>query len=170
MSDDIKSDDLSGSVWIREYPESVSFYRVKYGEKKKRVLNVKYEEVMQCQHEIRKLFKGVDATNSLLSYFKTFESRHKNKQVVKKKLLTRKEIIEAFEAIGESLAAFVKEDPKCLKPENRQLGYGVWIGWTNVRPHINTIGGWNIRLDDAQKALGLGSKSRKKEEQDGQET
>lgn len=156
--------EFGGSVWIREYPESVSFYRVKYGEKKKRVANVKYQDVMSKQYEIRKLFNGVDATNSLLKYFMSFESRFKNFEFKKKEYLSRKQIIDFMTAVPEALAQMIESDPKCENPENMQLAYEIWKCWTPIRQPISNAGGWNIKESDSKKALSWGSLGKREEE------
>lgn len=157
-----------GWLWIRELKNSVCFYRVVFGEKRERVLAVPYCEVMARQHEIRKHFKNPKNTAKLLKYFTTFEFRHKEKLVDKKVYLTPQQIIESMVLIEESLAELVKADPKCQKPENRQAGYETWRQWSKIRPHLNTLGGWNIKESDSQKALGWGTAGRR--DQGGQKT
>jgi len=146
----------------------VCFYRVVFGEKRERVLAVPYTEVMARQHEIRKHFKSPKCTAKLIKYFSSFESRNKEKLVDKKVYLTPQQIIESMVLIEESLAELVKADPKCEKPENRQAGYETWRQWSKIRPWLNTLGGWNIKESDSQKALGWGTAGRRN--QGGQET
>lgn len=158
-----------GSVWIREVATGVSFYQVDYGQKKRRLITVSYEDLVDKgkQLEVRKLFPFPEATKRLLQYFSSFESRHKEKLVPKKKFLDQKAILAALQAVEESLAELVKADPKCQKPENLQLGYEVWRRWSKIRPNINTVNGWNIKESDSQKALCWGSAGKKEDEKDG---
>ncbi|MDI3812027.1 hypothetical protein QK414_29320 [Pseudomonas aeruginosa] len=159
----------NGSVWIREAATSVSFYQVDYGQKKKRLITVAYEDLAdkRKQLEVRMLFPYPEATTKLLQYFSSFESRHKEKVVPKKEFLDRKAILAALQAVEESLTELVKADPKCQKPENLQLGYEVWRRWSKIRPNINTVNGWNIKESDSQKALCWGSAGKKEDEKDG---
>ncbi|MGE8499369.1 MAG: hypothetical protein ACN6O6_17850 [Pseudomonas sp.] len=159
-----------GGLWIREIATGVSFYRVNYGEKKERVITVQYDEVMKRQHEIRKLFTTQEATSKLLKYFATFETRHKNREVVKKEYLSRKQIIDFMSATPEALAHMIESDPRCEKPENRQLAYEMWKDWTPIRQMLSNASGWNIKEADSKKALGWGSVGKKEEIQDGTET
>lgn len=151
-----------GSIWIREAATSVSFYQVDYGQKKKRLITVAYEDLFDKskQLEVRKLFPYPEATTRLLQYFMSFESRHKEKLVPKKEFLNQKEIISTLQAVEESLAELVKADPKCQKSENLQLGYEVWRRWSKIRPNLNTVNGWNIKEGDSQQALGWGTKGK----------
>jgi hypothetical protein len=153
-----------GGLWIREIATSVSFYRVNYGEKKERVITVPYDEVIARQHEIRKLFKSNEATSRLIKYFSTFEHRHKNKQIVKKELLSRKQIITFMTATPEALAQMIESDPKCEKPENQQLAHEIWKSWRPIRQLISNAGGWNVKEADSQRALGWGSLGKREEE------
>lgn len=153
-----------GGLWIREIATGVSFYRVNYGEKKERVITVPYDELMSRQHEVRKLFKSHEATTRLVKYFSTFEYRHKNKQIVKKELLSRKQIIDFMTAVPEALAKMIESDPKCEKPENQKLAHEVWKSWRPIRQLISNAGGWNIKEADSQRALGWGSLGKKEEE------
>ena len=159
----------NGSIWIREVATGVGFYQVDYGQKKKRLITVTYEDLVdkRKQLEVRMLFPYPDATKKLLQYFSSFESRHKEKLVPKKEFLDQKAILGALQAVEESLAELVKADPKCQKPENLQLGYEVWRRWAKIRPNINTVNGWNIKESDSQKALGWGSAGKKEGEKDG---
>lgn len=159
-----------GWLWIRELKNSVCFYRVVFGEKRERVLAVPYGEVMARQHEIRKHFKSPKCTGKLIKYFSTFEFRNKEKLVDKKVYLTPAQIIESLDLIDLSYAELVKADPKCEKPENRQLGYETWHRWSKIRPHLNTLGGWNIKESDSQRALGWGTAGKKEANRNGQET
>lgn len=158
-----------GSIWIREAATSVSFYQVDYGQKKRRLITVAYEELVDKskQLEVRKLFPYPEATTRLLQYFMSFESRHKERLVQKKEFLDQKAILAALQAVEESLAELVKADPKCQNPENLQLGYEVWRRWSKIRPNLNTVNGWNIKESDSQKALGWGTAGRKEDEKDG---
>ncbi|MFY1021660.1 hypothetical protein [Ectopseudomonas khazarica] len=150
-----------GWLWIRELKNTVCFYRVVFGEKRERVLAVPYTEVMARQPEIRNHFKSPKNTAKLLKYLNTFEFRNKEKLVDKKVYLTPAQIIESLVQIEESLAELVKADPKCEKPENRQAGYETWRQWSKIRPYLNTLGGWNIKESDSQKALGWGTAGRR---------
>ncbi|MDM8347690.1 hypothetical protein P8H27_02115 [Pseudomonas sp. sp1636] len=155
-----------GWVWIREIATAVSFYRVKYGEKRERVITVPYDQVISSQHEIRKHFTSVANTNKLIKYFSTFEYRHKNRFVEKKKYLNQEQISAAMQAIEESLAELVKADPKCAKLENQQLAYEIWRAWTPIRQLISNASGWKIKESDSQKALGWGTAGKKEDDQD----
>ncbi|MFP8003864.1 hypothetical protein ACLHTJ_04230 [Pseudomonas aeruginosa] len=161
-----------GSIWVREAATSVSFYQVDYGQKKKRLITVSYEDLVDKskQLEVRKLFPYPEATTRLLRYFTSFESRHKEKLAPKKEFLNQKEILSALQAVEESLAELVKADPKCQKPENLQLGFEVWRKWAKIRPNLNTVNGWNIKESDSQKALKWGTAGRKEEATDEKET
>ncbi|QLF20670.1 hypothetical protein [Pseudomonas aeruginosa] len=161
-----------GSIWIREAATSVSFYQVDYGQKKKRLITLTYEDLVdkRKQHEVRKLFPYPEATKRLLQYFMSFESRHKERLVPKKEFLDQKAILGALQAVEESLAELVKADPKCQKPDNLQLGFEVWRRWSKIRPNLNTVNGWNIKESDSQRALGWGSAGRKEEATDEKET
>ncbi|HHG4905548.1 TPA: hypothetical protein ACPWGP_004604 [Pseudomonas aeruginosa] len=158
-----------GSVWIREVATGVSFYQVDYGQKKRRLITVTYEDLVdkRKQLEVRMLFPYPEATTRLLQYFSSFESRNKDKIVPKKTYMNAQQILVALQAIEESLAELVKADPKCQKPENLQLGYEVWRRWSKIRPNINTVNGWNIKESDSQKALNWGSAGKKEDEKDG---
>jgi len=151
-----------GSIWIREVATSISFYQVDYGQKKKRLITVTYEDLAdkRKQLEVRMLFPYPEATTKLLQYFSSFESRHKEKLVPKKKFLDQKAILGALKAVEESLAELVKADPKCQSPDNLQLGYEVWRRWSRIRPNLNTVNGWNIKEGDSQQALGWGTKGK----------
>ena len=115
------------------------------------------------------LFPYPEATKRLLQYFSSFELRHKEKLVPKKTYLNAQQIIDALKAVKESHAEIVKNDPKCLKPENRQLGYEMWKMWGGIRPNLNTVSGWNIKEYDSKKALGWGSVGKREETADEQE-
>lgn len=151
-----------GSIWVREVATGVSFYQVDYGQKKKRLITVTYEDLAdkRKQLEVRKLFPYPEAATKLLQYFMSFESRHKEKLVPKKEFLDQKAILGALQAVEESLAELVRADPKCQKPENLQLGYEVWRRWSKIRPNLNTVNGWNIKEGDSQQALGWGTKGK----------
>jgi hypothetical protein len=155
-----------GGLWIREIATGVSFYRINYAEKKERVITVQYDEVMKRQHEIRKLFTTQEATSKLLKYFATFEARHKNREVVKKEYLSRKQIIDFMTAVPEALAQMIESDPRCEKPENRQLAHEMWKDWTPIRQLISNASGWNIKEDDSKRELGWGNPKKKKSEDD----
>lgn len=152
-----------GWLWIRELKNTVCFYRVVFGEKRECVLAVPYGEVMSRQHEIRKHFKSQANTVKLIKYLSSFESRNKEKLISKKEYLTPKQIIELMVLIKESLFELVKQDPKCLKPENKQLGMGVWRDWTPIRQSISNQTGWNIKESDSKKALNWGNPGKKEE-------
>lgn len=158
-----------GSIWIREAATSVSFYQVNYGQKKKRLISVAYEDLVDKgkQLEVRKLFPYPEATKRLLQYFMSFESRHKEKLAPKKEFLNHKDILSTLQAVEDSLAELVRADPKCQNPDNLQLGYEVWRRWAKIRPNINTVNGWNIKESDSQKALNWGSAGKKENEKDG---
>ncbi|MCZ7719926.1 hypothetical protein [Pseudomonas aeruginosa] len=158
-----------GSIWIREAATSVSFYQVDYGQKKKRLITVAYEDLVDKskQLEVRKHFPYPEATTRLLQYFMSFESRHKEKLLPKKQFLDQKAILEALQEVEESIAELVKADPKCQKPDNLKLGYEVWRRWSKIRPNLNTVNGWNIKESDSQKALGWGSAGKREEDKDG---
>ncbi|MCO6060389.1 hypothetical protein NG726_27520 [Pseudomonas sp. MOB-449] len=152
-----------GGLWIREIAAGVSFYRVNYGEKKERVITVPYHEVMSKQREIRRLF-GPEASLKLIKYFSTFEHKNKEKLVVKKEYLTRKQIVNFMLATPEALAKMIESDPRCEKPENKQLAMEIWKAWAPVRQLISSVSGWNIKEADSKKALGWGSIGRKEED------
>lgn len=158
-----------GSIWIREAATSVSFYQVDYGQKKRRLMTVAYEELVDKskQLEVRKLFPYPEAATRLLQYFMSFELRHKEKLVPKKEFLDQKAILAALQAVEESLAELVKADPKCQVPDNLKLGYEIWRRWAKIRPNLNTVNGWNIKESDSQKALGWGSAGKREEDKDG---
>lgn len=150
-------DKEKGWVWIREQAKAVAFYRVRFGEKREKVLSVPYNEVMERQREIRKHFTSSSNSTKLLKYFSSFESRNREKLVQKKTFLTAQQIEEAMLAIEESLAERVKADPKCLKPENRLLGQRIWKHWTPIRQQIGNATGWNIKEAESKKVLGWGN-------------
>ncbi len=151
-------------LWIREAVTGVSFYRVKYGEKKQRLITVTYDQVLQKQHEVRALFSTQEATEKLNKYFREFQFLKREKSVKKKEYLTRKQIIEFMSAMPESIAILIDEDPKCIDPENRQLAYEIWKAWTPIRQLISNVSGWNIKEADSQRALSWGTLGKKKEE------
>lgn len=158
-----------GSIWIREAATSVGFYQVNYGEKKKRIITLTYDEVPDKakQLAVRRLFQTPESTSKLLHYFSTFESRHKNREVVKKEYLSRKQIIDFMSATPEALMQMIEADPKCEKPENRQLAYEIWRDWRPIRQLISNLGGWNIKEADSKRELGWGNPGSKEEDING---
>lgn len=154
-------------LWIREAATSVSFYRVKYGEKKQRLITVSYEHVVQKQHEVRALFPAPETSEKLDKYFRGFSFLKREKSIKKKEYLTRKQVIEFMSAMPESIAILIDEDPKCLSAENRQLAYEIWKAWTPIRQLISNASGWNIKEADSQRALGWGTLGKKREETNG---
>lgn len=157
-------DKEKGGLWIREAATGVSFYRVKYGEKKQRLITVSYDQVIQRQHEVRSLFSTPEATAKLDKYFREFPFLKREKVVKKKDYLTRKQIIEFMNAMPESIAMLIEQDPKCLNDDNKQLAYEIWKAWTPIRQLISNVGGWNVKEADSQRALGWGTQGKKKEE------
>ncbi|WP_223415587.1 MULTISPECIES: hypothetical protein [unclassified Pseudomonas] len=153
-----------GGLWIREAATSVSFYRVKYGEKKQRLITVSYDQVVQKQHEVRALFSAPEATAKLDKYFREFPFLKREKAVKKKEYLTRAKIVEFMSAMPESITVLIEDDPKCTSAENRQLAYEIWKAWTPIRQLISNVGGWNIKEADSKKALAWGNAKLKEEE------
>lgn len=152
-----------GGLWIREAVTGVSFYRVKYGEKKQRLITVLYDQVMERKHEVRALFSTPEATEKLDKYFRDFPYIKREKTVKKKDYPTRKEIIEFMTAMPESISMLIDQDPKCLIDENKQLAYEIWKAWTPIRQLISNVGGWNVKEGDSKKALGWGNAKQREE-------
>ena len=153
-----------GGLWIREIATGVSFYRVNYGEKKERVITVPYEQVMLRQSEIRALFLTDEAVVKLDKYFRDFPFLRRENSEKKQKLLSAKQIIDFMTATPDALARMIESDPKCEKPENKQLAYEIWKSWRPIRQLISNAGGWNVKEADSQRALGWGSLGKREEE------
>ncbi|MBF8755530.1 hypothetical protein [Pseudomonas guariconensis] len=158
-------DKEKSGLWIREAATGVSFYRVKYGEKKQRLITVSYDQLIQRQHEVRALFSTVEASAKLDKYFREFPFLKREKVVKKKDYLTRKQIIEFMNAMPESIAMLIEQDPKCLYDENKQLAYEIWKAWTPIRQLISNVSGWNVKEGDSKKALGWGNAKQKDDEE-----
>lgn len=148
-----------GSVWIRESAASVAFYKVVYGEKKKRLITLRFEEVGDkgSQLAVRKLFDTPEEAAKILQYFATFESRHKNRPVAKKAVLSKKQILDFMISTPEALSQMIEEDPKCENPSNQQLAYEIWKSWRPIRQLISNASGWNIKEADSKRELNWGT-------------
>lgn len=158
-------DKEKGGLWIREAATGVSFYRVRYGEKKQRLITIPYDQVIKRQHEVRALFSMPEATAKLDKYFREFPFLKREKAVKKKAYLTRKQMIDFMTAMPESITILIEQDPKCLSDENKQLAYEIWKAWTPIRQLISNISGWNVKEGDSKKALGWGNAKQKEEEE-----
>lgn len=147
------------SVWIRESASSVAFYKVAYGEKKQRLITLRFEDVADKSNQlaVRKLFNTPKSGAKILQYFATFESRHKNKAVAKKEVLSRKQILDFMISTPEALTRMIEEDPKCENAENQTLAYEIWKSWRPIRQLISNVSGWNIKEADSKRELAWGT-------------
>lgn len=151
-----------GSLFIRENATSVAFVRVKYGQPNERLVTIPFEELLDRQEELKSIALAISegAERKIRKYLFDFKRTPKIK-AAKKEFLSREQIINFMSRAPEALARMIEEDPKCKKPENRQLAMEIWKSWTPIRQLLSKVSGWNIKEADSKRDLGWGALPKK---------
>jgi hypothetical protein len=151
-----------GSLFIRENASSVAFIKIKYGQPNERLITVPFQELLERQEELKSIALAIseESEQKVRKYLFNFKRAPKIK-AAKKEFLSREQIINFMSRAPEALAQLIEQDPKCKKPENRQLAMEIWKSWTPIRQLLSNVRGWNIKEADSKRDLGWGALPKK---------
>lgn len=151
-----------GSLFIRENAASVAFIKIKYGQPNERLITVPFQELLERQEELKSIALAIseDSEQKVRKYLFNFKRAPKI-NAAKKEFLSREQIINFMSRAPEALAELIEQDPKCKKPENRQLAMEIWKSWTPIRQLLSNVRGWNIKEADSKRDLGWGALPKK---------